>query len=357
MSAVVTFLFIISTRQLRVGICVFYLFLLLSLTGCTPNDAASQLQDYQSRLSRTLDTTLPAMPDRATLNYPDKNELLLTTTAIEIDLTELYQIQTCRLGSLVAERNTALGKVQAYSVRLIYEYRLIRALQQCIDYYQQTTTGIDNRESQLATMQQWLNIKTADFHLHWSNMLTLSDETKQAFSRPLPGLLSADHLDITGQVATLQQLQGYKETNINLDERLETHLKQTALLRLPASIWLATKQLAQGLPILTRELARLLPEQHCGQGHPDDTASILRNVFYLSFIENIQPVGSRINAFHYAFEPLSEQWQNDPVLPYAFKAYLRQQTTTFEEYQRAMKAHIKIWQTFLARCNMSPGGS
>lgn len=336
---------------------VVHLLLLLSLTGCTQNDTVSQLQDYQSRLSRTLDTTFPAMSEHATLNYPDRSDLLLTPTAIEIDLTELYQIQTCQLGSLVAERNTALGKVQAYSVRLTYEYRLIRALAQCIDFYQQSNTRLDNRESQLAAMQQWLTIKSADFQLHWSNMLTLSDETKQAFSRPLPGLLSAEDLDITGQVASLQQLQGYKDTNVNLDEHLETHLKQTALLRLPATIWLATQQLAQNLPLLTSELARQLPEQSCGQGHPDDTATILRNVFYLSFIENIQPVGSRINAFHYAFEPLSVQWQNDPALPAAFKAYLRQQTTTFEDYQRAMKAHVTVWQTFLARCKMSPGTS
>ena len=344
-----------TTLPLSCVLRVLGLSMLLWITGCSPDNTEEQLDDYHARLSRTLDTTLPALPSRASLSYPARNDLLLQPEGIEIDLTDLYNIQTCELGSLVAERNTALGKVQAYSVRLRYEYQLIEALEQCIAFYQQSGEDLENREGQLTTMQEWLKVKSADYALHWSNMLTLSDETKQAFGRPLPGLLNGDDLDITGQVASLKQLNQYGDGNALQDARLETHLQQLALLRLPASVWFAAQQLANGLPVITQQLDTLLPALTCGQGRPDDTATILRNVFYLSFIEKIQPIGSRINAFHYAFEPISLSWQQSPVLPPAFKMFLAEQSQQFAEYQLAMKNHVTVWQTFLARCNMSPG--
>ncbi len=102
-------------------------------------------------------------------------------------------------------------------------------------------------------MQEWLKVNSADYVLHWSNMLTLSDETKQAFGRPLPGLLNGDDLDITGQVASLRQLSQYGDGNALQDARLETHLQQLALLRLPARVWCGAPQLGNGRPGITQQ--------------------------------------------------------------------------------------------------------
>ncbi|WP_181405202.1 DUF3080 family protein [Aestuariibacter sp. GS-14] len=328
--------------------------LLTPLIGCAPENSAAHLQEYQTRLARTLDISIPSLPEALPLPYPTRHELLKHPTEIAIDLTELYKIQTCELGSLVAQRNTALGKVQAYSVRLHYEHTLLAALSQCIAFYQQSEVTSEESISLLPTLQHWQAIKQADLTVHWSNMLTLSEETKQAFSRPIPDLLVSPQLDITGQVAGLAQLNAYQTSGTSQAKKLENQLQQLAILRLPASVWLTQQQLALGLPVITKVLDSALPAQSCGSGRNDDTAAILRNVFYLFFIEKIQPVGGRINAFHYAFEQVSNEWQQHPDLPDAFKAYLQKQAQEFERYQQAMKAHINVWQTFLARCNMSP---
>jgi hypothetical protein len=102
-------------------------------------------------------------------------------------------------------------------------------------------------------------------------------------------------------------------------------------------------------------LATELDTVSCPEGRASDKAKILRNVFYLFFIEEIQPVGSLVNQYHYKLAPLWEDWLEQPSLHEEFKRYIRQQSQDgFDKYTRAMKAHVNLWQDFLGRCNLSP---
>lgn len=106
---------------------------------------------------------------------------------------------------------------------------------------------------------------------------------------------------------------------------------------------------------LNSSLSTALPEVNCMDGRPSDTAKILRNVFYLFFIEQVQPVASKVTALHYKIDPVFSTWLDEPTLSLEFKAYIEgNHKIGFTEYQSAVQQHVQLWQTFLARCNLSP---
>ena len=136
---------------------------------------------------------------------------------------------------------------------------------------------------------------------------------------------------------------------------LEQQLQIIRSARLPATLWHTQQTLTRNLSLLTNMLTTELDAVSCPDGHASDKAKILRNVFYLFFIEEIQPVGSLVNHYHYKLVPLWEDWLAQPSLHEDFKRYIKQQTEDgFDEYSRAMKAHVNLWQGFLGRCNLSP---
>jgi hypothetical protein len=136
---------------------------------------------------------------------------------------------------------------------------------------------------------------------------------------------------------------------------LEQQLQIIRSARLPATLWHTQQTLTQNLSLLTELLTTELDAVSCPEGRASDKAKILRNVFYLFFIEEIQPVGSLVNQYHYKLTPLWEDWLKQPSLHEEFKNYIKQQSQNgFDEYSHAMKAHVNLWQGFLGRCNLSP---
>jgi hypothetical protein len=325
----------------------FILVLLFGVTGCSPHQVSDDITEYTDRLARVLNTELAAADDLPPPDYPLRDTLLAEPAPLDINLTRFYQLQQCELGNLVAERNTALGKVQHFSQRLDYERQLLKALSDCISFVGSKSDEA-NREL-LATMEIWSAAKQAAYPTHWANMLVLSEETRAAFSRPQPALLMADTLDIAGQLSVFKQLDRYLSPRANMTSRLEPALQAIGATRLPASVWQARHQIASRLPALTLQLDPLLAKTAC-----TDQATILRNVFYLFFIERIQPVGGRINDFYYQFAPLFSKWRNEEALPPSFRQFLTAQHRGFLAYQQAMQAHVKLWQRFLGRCHLSP---
>ena len=341
-----------SGWQHRIRGMLYTLWLLVCITACSPHQVSDDISEYSERLSRVLETGLITAEVQPASDYPQRELLLSAPAQLDINLTRFYQLQQCELGNLVAERNTALGKIQHYSQRLVYERQLLAALADCITFVSQQND--ETASELLAAMENWYVAKQAAYPEHWSNMLVLSDETRAAFSRPQPAQLFTDTLDIAGQLTLFRQLDSYLSPGADIEASLEVQLQGIGATRLPASVWQAQHQIATRLPTLTAQLDPLLANTACPDGSATEQANILRNVFYLFFIERIQPLGGHINDFNYQFAPLLNKWREEEALPDSFRAFITARQTRFAAYQRAMQDHVKLWQRFLGRCHLSP---
>ncbi|WP_288389334.1 DUF3080 family protein [uncultured Alteromonas sp.] len=344
------------------------------LQGCFGAPSIDDTMDeYNTRLSRVLDKPLTqeASPDSTLVasnialpshTYPTLAELGNNVNPLNINIREFYAIQDCELGRIVAERNTALGKTQLPSQRLQYEHRLLNVLANCEARLQAADNPI------ASTVAEWRKQKQAQYQSVWANVVQTSTEMKLGLSMAGAPLQASENKDakatvnalnfINGLAETLKQknaVDTYVEASTNNNGELEQQLQIIASSRLPAKLWQTQAILNNRLAFLNQVLAPALNNVKCENGIDSDKATILRNVFYLYFIEEIQPIASTLNNYHYQLQPLWEQWAGNTALSAPFKAHIRTHAVdNFTQYSATMKAHVTLWQNFLGRCNLSP---
>ena len=361
---------------------------MFALLGCFGGSTVKQsIDDYAARLSRVLDTPLPdSFNDKITTPLPKLADSATIKHAIEgvnINLREFYALQDCELGTVVAERNTSLGKSQLPSQRLVYESKLLNVLKSCEAALTKENESNQRNATLAATIASWREQKTQNYSKTWANLVQGSQELRLALNTPERLFSVENNKDALSSVNALYYISSLSNkglllsdmyssntassdteteaTNENNSERiiesseLEQQLKIIRSARLPATLWHTQQTLTQNLSLLTNMLETELDAVSCPEGRASDKAKILRNVFYLFFIEEIQPVGSLVNQYHYKLAPLWEDWLAQPSLHEEFKRYIRQQSQDgFNQYSSAMKAHVNLWQGFLGRCNLSP---
>ena len=361
---------------------------MFALLGCFGGSTVKQsIDDYAARLSRVLDTPLPdSFNDKITTPLPklaDSATLKHAIEGVNINLREFYALQDCELGTVVAERNTSLGKSQLPSQRLVYESKLLNVLNSCEAALTKENKSNQRNAALAATIASWREQKTQDYSKTWANLVQGSQELRLALNTPERLFSVENNKDALSSVNALYYINNLSNkelllsdvyssntassdteteaTNENNSEKiiesseLEQQLKIIRSARLPATLWHTQQTLTQNLSLLTNMLETELDAVSCPEGRASDKAKILRNVFYLFFIEEIQPVGSLVNQYHYKLAPLWEDWLAQPSLHEEFKRYIRQQSQDgFNQYSSAMKAHVNLWQGFLGRCNLSP---
>ena len=361
---------------------------MFALLGCFGGSTVKQsIDDYAARLSRVLDTPLPdSFNDKITTPLPklaDSATLKQAIEGVNINLREFYALQDCELGTVVAERNTSLGKSQLPSQRLVYESKLLNVLKSCEAALTKENESNQRNAALAATIASWREQKTQDYSKTWANLVQGSQELRLALNTPERLFSVENNKDALSSVNALYYISSLSNkglllsdmyssntassdteteaTNENNSEKiiesseLEQQLKIIRSARLPATLWHTQQTLTQNLSLLTDMLETELDAVSCPEGRASDKAKILRNVFYLFFIEEIQPVGSLVNQYHYKLAPLWEDWLAQPSLHEEFKRYIRQQSQDgFNQYSSAMKAHVNLWQGFLGRCNLSP---
>lgn len=361
---------------------------MFALLGCFGGSTVKQsIDDYAARLSRVLDTPLPdSFNDKITTPLPklaDSATLKHAIEGVNINLREFYALQDCELGTVVAERNTSLGKSQLPSQRLVYESKLLSVLKSCEAALTNESETDQRNVALAATIASWREQKTQDYSKTWANLVQGSQELRLALNTPERLFSVENNKDALSSVNALYYINNLSNkevllsdmyfsntassdteteaTNENNSEsiiessELEQQLKIIRSARLPATLWHTQQTLTQNLSLLTNMLETELDAVSCPEGRASDKAKILRNVFYLFFIEEIQPVGSLVNQYHYKLAPLWEDWLAQPSLHEEFKRYIRQQSQDgFNQYSSVMKAHVNLWQGFLGRCNLSP---
>ena len=361
---------------------------MFALLGCFGGSTVKQsIGDYAARLSRVLDTPLPdSFNDKITTPLPklaDSATLKHAIEGVNINLREFYALQDCELGTVVAERNTSLGKSQLPSQRLVYESKLLNVLKSCEAALTKENESNQRNAALAATIASWREQKTQDYSKTWANLVQGSQELRLALNTPERLFSVENNKDALSSVNALYYINSLSNKGLLLSDmyssntassdteteasnennsesiiessELEQQLKIIRSARLPATLWHTQQTLTQNLSLLTNMLETELDAVSCPEGRASDKAKILRNVFYLFFIEEIQPVGSLVNQYHYKLAPLWEDWLAQPSLHEEFKRYIRQQSQDgFNQYSSVMKAHVNLWQGFLGRCNLSP---
>jgi hypothetical protein len=331
----------------------FFIFILLLslILGCKPSQQlADSIQTYQQRMASVLERNEPRFSEVTLPPYPSlsvlKHELLETI----INLSEFYALKHCQLATIIAERNTVLGKIQLPSTRFIYEKKLINGLKICIS---------NTEDLQLKTkLNSWLAIKNQSLQSVWADMLQTSNEIKQGMSSNNGFIIGDEQDGLSETLIALSYLMQSLDTDLIDVNTLESHLKTFSQMSLLANLWRSQLILKKNINTTTQWLEQQEVGKMCEKTGLTVQKKIeyLHNVFQLFFILKFQPIASQVNYYHYQFSPTLTILLNHPNLSDAFKHYInKQHFDEFAEYQSAMKQHIELWQRLFKQCNLVPG--
>lgn len=313
------------------------------LLACQPS---SPLEDYPARLARVLQVSEPAMAPSTELPPLSKRETAQAMQAIQLSVVDWWQLKECNLNSLLAERNSSLGRVQAPSIRLSYEVDMLVALESCREQLPEhkllLMQLIEQKQLQLERLWQHLWVSEASF----ARLFT----PKQG---ELEGLAELEQW--LSYLVKLQRLfidQNYNQLQVELG-RFQAEQKSAQAIPALPTLWfqqgLAQQQVRQANRTLAQE-----PRIQCVQGNPSAQAQLAKQFFQGYYLIKVQPELARSQADLQRLMPmldeLSSHWP--PSLKARYKALLSQASP--QELKQETKQHALLWQRFLKRCGLAP---
>ncbi|MCA1769285.1 MAG: DUF3080 domain-containing protein [Halomonas sp.] len=233
------------------------------LTACgNDGDSNTLLIDYQRDLAQRLDLTPPSPASPSNIGaFPEQRERLVSIPETREGLLNVFALRECHITTLVAERNSTLGRVAPASQLWRYELTLWQRLTDCLA----SEVPKHLAEADRDRLQRLTTTKSEQLPRAAWNGLFGSDEWAGSFSRvssPLP----VDAL--SPPEAQLQSL-GYLRALMTTAEKdspppdleaLEGHLRalnqRPYTAELLRTLTLATQRLEEASDLAARALAR-----------------------------------------------------------------------------------------------------
>ncbi|WP_253820528.1 DUF3080 domain-containing protein [Vibrio pectenicida] len=317
------------------------------LTSCNfnRNHIEQTLQTYLSRIANVQERSTFVLPDDQSITLPSKQTLFIDIPRVSISLIDSYELRKCGLFSLIAERNSILGKVQDQFRNYDYQIKLNYGLNGCI----QSPNLSESLRSQLIEIQAE---KLSQLPNHFSNLLFSSDAMRRQ-------LQSSHELSIQGPKESSIILEAIKQ----IDSAFSVSNNQKSLVVLsPLTPYqeVLDKQPILGmlsytmlntslkLQIVTKQLKEHDDVILCKSNRDRTQFNYLRNVFNEFFIGKIQPYMAKVDSVYNDLNPyLDFTNTGHPKYHYPIREYHR-------VYRKAILDHVKYWQDLFKRCGTSP---
>ncbi|MBF7072976.1 DUF3080 family protein [Glaciecola sp. MH2013] len=319
----------------------------LMLTACSKHQTLpSSLNNYHERVYSVMDLPYESLSVDVDLQAPTKSELRRSIADLNINMREFYAIEGCNLKTIIAERNTALGKTQLPSSRLLYEWQIIEALKACeLNANQALPQYLQLK------VTEWRALKESSFGANWANMLTQSDESYLAFTRS-GGFIDGNNDDNFTQAKIDLNTLVYAESDPKKYlSNLENTLKSAEQHRFFARHWRSQILITQYMEKMTEDISTWNDSFICKSRKDKKKLEIIKNVFTLFFVQEIQPIASQINHYQYQLDDLFATLIKNDQLPDVFQEWLHKKSSIiFSDYKKATREHVELWQALLSKC-------
>lgn len=353
--------------RLRTPKILITVLLALLLTSCVADDAQSLVERYASRTSNAIEVDFDLqLLDTAQFYEPlaDRRERIAQVPEIREGLLDLLDLRHCDLMRLVAERNTSLGRVALPSQRLIYELKLLPALEQCIEYI----ADDPEREALRDKLIELSKSKRSSYASLVFNAIYTSSEIEEQFSLGAPPLGAEQLGEISPLIEPLEKFELLAKLNGQTDwqtpaftDQLETSYelfyRSDFGSRWISSMALLTQTLEQTSLALEQ---RLTGRPICFNGKQNNQSKILWTVFNKFYVQELQPYialverqGKQWSLLHtQILQHLEPVEQTALIAPFV---NVDSNTGVWPRYLKARDRHTQAWQKVLEQCGLRPG--
>lgn len=340
-----------SLRRVGVGIV-----LAVSLVGCGGNDASDRLlRDYQRALAERLDLAPPEHAKPRNIGaFPELRERRVSIPETREGMLDIHALRECHITTLVAERNSTLGRVAPASQRWQYELELWQRLESCLSGEVAERLAAND----LARLERLTVTKREQLPRAIWNGLFGSEEWAQNFSR-VSSALAPEALAPPGeQLAALDYLHELSRAPFEADrplpspDRLEDHLQalndRPYTAELLRTLLLAEQRLTEANALLDRALST---PGHCPTG--DFTADLQQTPEARRLAAWLEALDDAAEAWLKGLKPLFASLKAPPEDVEAYRqAWLSRQRNEapLPRFRQAMQGHLERRHRLASRC-------
>ncbi|PMR75381.1 DUF3080 domain-containing protein [Billgrantia endophytica] len=326
------------------------------LAGCDGRGGGDTLLiRYQNDLAEALGTSEPQPSDPINIGaFPERRERLHDIPETRDGMLNIYALRECRITSLVAERNSQLGRVAQPSQRWIYELELWKRLHAC--WHSEVPDALSDASRERL---EWLTrTKTEQLPLVSWNSLFDSDEWTGSFSRASAPLDPTEADPIGNQLeaiewlrdATLNQFsQEWRHDSSTLEGHLDNLRRRPLTAEILRALLLAEQRLGEANTLLE---ASLSDPEICHRLEASGTE--LQAAFAIGpAIEWLDSLDGMASRWLIAIEELLESHVGPPQ---AFAEYrnrwlsLDNPDAPLPSFRDAHDEHLRHWQALTQRC-------
>jgi hypothetical protein len=328
------------------------LLLTLLLSACGGEQIETDFERYLSRIAGALDTDIPHTQHRPPPPLPD-SKLLKNTTApgsesFKINALELFQLNECQLGQVIAHKNSSLGKVAGHSQQLLSQLQFLHFAPDCIVVLRQKgQTELASRIRQAASYKQqqlpraiWqATLGGPEFRQLWQQPLSLNNYPSNTNSRPIAALVQLKQL-------TKAWLSADYEQGWNQLEPLLAQIRQIDA----GGLYLALSLQQHYLSTANRLFRENTPLCNVQRANPKQ--QILLNVVKKYYVQQRQTWSADINRRYHQLMPALTAFEDllASAEPPAFSQWRQQRDALLASAVQAPKKHITALQYLIADC-------
>jgi hypothetical protein len=315
------------------------------LSGCS-DPAVSLMDDYASRLGRTLEIELQDPPPLDLLPLPSITTTRADISESSITLVELVATRACGLDTLLGERNSSLGKVMTPSQRLKYELAFLKQVQPCLNN-PDITPDLQQKLAAIASD------KARQIDNHWQNFL-LQDETLRQQLHPYRSLSEPN--SVAGVADTIQALHSLlalkksileqnwlQASRINPEQALEALYKANTLSQLQQSLRFSQNWLQS----FNQQLDQVDLKAQCPVGKHSDKAEIFNTILLQYFIGKVQLYLAQVDGTYQQLYPLLQQLYQGTALTQPIQQRFEVPDT---KLKAELKRHVLWWKKVQQQC-------
>ncbi len=322
------------------------------LTAC--EQSASPSDDYLHRLEAVLERQAVDQKPLTPLVYPALRDLSIELSQASLSVREFLSLRQCKLHSVIAHRNSSLGKVATASQRLFNDLQILQLGPECVGVLDNKALAeklrefISSKEENLNAVLWYSLIAQQEYASFWSNEST-SDYPEKLRLETIPDLnVIANFVEdvLNGQRVFTKQQTG----------KLERHLGN---LRFGDGGALVESylNLINNLSKANSVIQQRLESPLCLQQKPTQQAHFLKNLVNKYFIQRVQARAVRLNQRAEKLTAVLDRVEQ-PLLKYAHPTYaqwLAQRKQLFEQGKVITKQHVTLLQQLYAQCGLTPG--
>lgn len=336
----------------------FLVFLVLIIPGCDRTSPDYAMAEYHKRLANSIDRdAIKASPVQVN-PYPAKRKLKLALQPdSSIALTDLLALDICKLGQVIAQRNSALGKVSSASAELVYTLNFLELAPECIEQMQK-----DGRPDLAGKLQQTLAEKKYNLSQSiWQG--TLGEEEFREFWSLSVSLGNYPEKTSFTVIEAINRIKTWSSDWLQGDYQVDPG-ELTAVLNDirrgdGGQLLIALTQQADMLDRNNRLLQSRLGDQPlCREDASNQRGKVLWNVVQRFWLQDLQPWSAAVNRRYYelhsAIQELEEHLSAGE--PEAYKEWRLQRYKTLQEKSIAPAKHIDYLQTLFEQCGLAVSG-